>query len=67
MQFSDTMTAKITATITGTTNRITFEGTTNDTTPTPENAQAQINKILGIIDESVSTTKMTRTVVQEAS
>ena len=66
MQFSDTNTAKITATLTGTTNRITFDGTTSQK-PTPENAKAQIDKILDIISQSVTTTKMTRTITQEAN
>lgn len=66
MQFSDTMTAKITATLTGTTNRITFDGTTAET-PTPENAKAQIDKILDVVGKSVTTAKMTRTITQEAS
>lgn len=65
MQFTTTNTAKITATLTGTTNRITFDGTTS-TQPTPESAKAQIDKILDIIGESVTTTKMTRSITQEA-
>lgn len=65
MQFTDTQTAKITATIAGTTNRITFDGTTG-TKPTPEYAKAQIDKIFDIVGKSVLTTKMSRTVVQEA-
>ena len=66
MTFENIQTTKITARYTDSENKITFSGVTAGAT-TPENAKAQIDKILGIIDQSVTTTKMTRTITQEAT
>ena len=66
MTFENIQTTKITARYTDSENKITFNGVTAAAT-TPENAKSQIDKILGIVDQSVTTTKMTRTITQEAT
>jgi len=66
MTFENMETVKITATLTNTTNKISFNGVTNDDNLTPETAQTQINKILAIVGTSVSTSGMTKTITQEA-
>ena len=66
MEFINTNTAKITGTISGSTDKISIDGTTG-TKPTPENAKTQIDKILNIVGKSILTTKMTRTIAQEAT
>ena len=65
MIFSDKNISKITAKITNATDKITFDGCTTAST-TPENAKAQIDKILAIVGKSVDTAGMTRIVTQEA-
>ncbi|MBR4153353.1 MAG: hypothetical protein IKT98_10400 [Selenomonadaceae bacterium] len=66
MAFAQKPTAKITATITGTTDKITIDGT--DAAETSEtNAKEQIDKILDVVGKSVSTTGMTQTIVKEVA
>lgn len=48
------------------TENISIGGVTTANT-TPENAKAQIDKLVGIVGKSVSTAGMTRTFVEEAS
>ena len=66
MTFESIQTTKITSKLNGSTNKITFAGVTAEST-TPENAQEQINKILNITGQSVTTSGMTRTITQEAT
>jgi len=65
MVFSTKESAKIQAQLSGATNTITIDGVTSGET-TPENAQAQINKILNIVGKSVVTTKMRHIITKEA-
>lgn len=65
MTFESLTTTKITAKYTGSTTSISMSGITASAT-TPENAKAQMDKILDIISKSVTTTGMTRTITQEA-
>ena len=66
MVFADKETAKIQAYLTGLTNTITIDGVTSGAT-TPENAKAQIDKILGIVGRSVVTAKMKQIITKEAA
>lgn len=66
MTFESLTTTKINAKLTGSTNSISLAGITAEAT-TPENAKTQIDKILNIINQSVTTNKMTRTITQEAT
>lgn len=66
MVFADKETAKIQAMLSNATNTITVDGVTSGAT-TPENAKAQIDKILGIVGRSVSTTKMKQIITKEAA
>lgn len=66
MTFESLTTTKITAKFTGATTSISMAGITAAAT-TPENAKAQIDKILDVIGKSVTTTGMTRTITQEAT
>ena len=66
MQFLNSSTAKISGTLSGKTSRISIDGTTTETTPTPEEAKTQVDKILDIVGMSILTTGMTRTITQEA-
>ena len=65
MVFTTKEYAKIQAQMSDSTNTITIDGVTSGDT-TPENAKAQIDKILNIIGRSVSTTKMKQIVTKEA-
>ena len=65
MVFSEKETAKIQAYLFGTTNTITVDGVTSGAT-TPENAKAQIDKILNIVGRSVSAAKMRQIITKEA-
>lgn len=65
MVFTPKTTAKIQAQLSGSTSTITVDGVTSGET-TPENAQAQINKILDIVGKSVVTTKMKQIITKEA-
>lgn len=66
MIFADPITAKFSGKITGATEKITIDGATARAT-TPENAKAQIDKMLGIVNKAIDTTGMTRTITQEAT
>jgi len=66
MIFTDKITAKFSGKITGSTEKITIDGATVAST-TPENAKAQIDKILDIVGKAIDTTGMTRTITQEAT
>lgn len=66
MTFENTATVNISAKLSGMTNKITFSGITNSNDLTPENAATQINKILAIVNKSVSATGMIKTITQEA-
>lgn len=66
MVFTDKFTAKFSGKITGSTESITIDGATATAT-TPENAKAQIDKILNIVGKAIDTAKMTRTITQEAT
>ena len=65
MTFTNRNVAKLTAKYSDSQSTISFQGVTTAST-TPENAKAQIDKILAIVGKSVTTTGMTRTIVQEA-
>lgn len=65
MQFQDTDTVKITATITNSNNTISINGITSSAF-TPETAKIQIDKFLDIIGVSVNTNKMKRIRTEEA-
>lgn len=65
MVFAEKETAKIQAYLAGATSTITIDGVTSGAT-TPENAKAQIDKILGIVGRSVSTPKMKQIITKEA-
>lgn len=66
MVFTELVTAKITAPLSGTTSTITIDGVTSGVT-TPENAKAQIDKILNIVGKSVTTSKMKQIITKEAA
>lgn len=66
MVFADKEYAKIQAMLSGSVNLITIDGVTSGTI-TPENAQAQINKILNVVGKSVVTTKMKQIITREAA
>lgn len=65
MVFTEKVTAKIQAQLSDNTSTITVDGVTSGAT-TPENAKAQIDKILGIVGRSVSTSKMKQIITKEA-
>ena len=65
MVFTAKITAKIQAQLSDNTSTITVDGVTSGAT-TPENAKAQIDKILGIVGRSVSTSKMKQIITKEA-
>ena len=65
MVFTEKEFAKIQAYLTGSTSTITIDGVTSGAT-TPENAKAQIDKILGIVGRSVVTSKMKQIITKEA-
>lgn len=65
MTFTNRNVAKLTAKYSDSQSTISFQGVTTAST-TPENAKAQIDKILAIVGKSVITNGMTRTIVQEA-
>lgn len=65
MVFTAKTTAKIQAQLTGSTSTITVDGVTAGET-TPENAKAQIDKILYIVGKSVLTAKMKQIITKEA-
>ena len=66
MQFTSKNAAKITAKITGETSKVYFDGVTTATI-TPENAKAQIDKIMQTVSKTVDTAGMTRTLTEEAT
>lgn len=66
MVFADKEYAKIQAMLSGSVNLITIDGVTSGTI-TPENAQAQINKILNVVGKSVVKTKMKQIIAREAA
>lgn len=66
MVFATKEYAKIQAQFSGSVNTITVDGVTSGET-TPENAKAQIDKILNIIGRSVATTKMKHIITKEAA
>jgi len=66
MVFTEKVTAKIQAQVSGTTGTITIDGITSGTV-TPENAKAQIDKILDIVGKSVETSKMKQIITKEAA
>ena len=65
MVFAEKETAKIQAMLSGSTSSITIDGVTSGAT-TPENAKAQIDKILNIVGRSVITAKMKQIITKEA-
>lgn len=65
MVFTTKEYAKIQAQMSDSTNTITIDGVTSGET-TPENAKAQIDKILNIVGRAVATTKMKQIVTKEA-
>lgn len=65
MVFAEREYAKIQAYLSGSTNTITIDGVTSGAT-TPENAKAQVDKILGVVGRSVVTSKMKQIVTKEA-
>ena len=65
MVFTEKETAKIQAMLSGSTSSITIDGVTSGAI-TPENAKAQIDKILGIVGRSVVTPKMKQIITKEA-
>ena len=67
MTFTDKNYCKITAKVTGSTSNITFNGVTPDSSLTPDNAKAQIDKIMNIVGKAVDTAGMTRVITQEAT
>lgn len=66
MQFTEKLVSKISVQVTGSTERITLDGLTVAAT-TPENAKAQIDKMLNIVSKTVMTSGMIRTITQEAT
>lgn len=66
MQFTEKLTSKISAQVTDSTEKITLDGLTIAAT-TPENAKAQMDKILHIVNKAVNTSGMIRTITQEAT
>lgn len=66
MEFTNPTVAKISAQVSASTERVSINGVTAGTT-TVENAKAQIDKLLGVVNKSVFTSGMTRTIVQEAT
>lgn len=58
MTFTGKNVAKITAQYSGNQNTVTFSGVTTDANLTPENAKAQIDKILAIVGRSCVTAGM---------
>lgn len=66
MVFTAKSFAKIQAMLTGSTSTLTIDGVTSGET-TPENAKAQIDKILDIVGKSVVTTKMKQIITREAA
>ena len=65
MVFTAKITAKIQAELSDNTSTITVDGVTSGET-SPENAKAQIDKILHIVGRSVTTTKMKQIITREA-
>lgn len=65
MVFKENITAKIQAMLSGSTSTVTIDGVTSGVT-TPENAKAQIDKILNIVGRSVVTSKMKQIITKEA-
>lgn len=65
MVFETKTVAKIQASLGDNSSTITVDGVTPEET-TPENAKAQIDKILGIVGKSVLTTKMKQIITKEA-
>lgn len=65
MEFVNPTVAKISAKVTGATEKVTINGVTASTT-TVENAKAQIDKLMQVVSKSVDTAGMTRTIIQEA-
>lgn len=65
MHFVGRGSAKLTAKVTGSTKTISLDGVTPNNT-TPENAKAQADKLLDIVNKSVQTSGMTRSVIEEA-
>jgi len=66
MQFTEKLTSKISAQVTGSTEKITLDGLTTAAT-TPENAKAQIDKIMHIVSKTIAASGMIRTITQEAT
>ena len=66
MQFTSRNAAKITAKVTGSTEKVSFDGTTTANV-TPESAKTQIDKIMHVVNKTVNTSGMTRTIIQEAT
>lgn len=66
MVFTTKEYAKIQAQISGSTGTITIDGVTSGAT-TPENAKAQVDKILNIVGKSVVTDKMKQIITKEAA
>lgn len=66
MQFQTKSTATLSSVIGGGINRrISFSGVTTEEI-TPENAKTQIDRVMAIVNLSVLTTGMTRSLVEEA-
>ena len=65
MVFETKTVAKIQASLGDNSSTITVDGVTSENT-TPENAKAQIDKILGIVGKSVLTTNMKQIITKEA-
>lgn len=66
MVFTAKTTAKIQAQLSDSISTITVDGVTSGET-SPENAKAQIDKILHIVGKSVTTTKMKQIITKEAT
>lgn len=66
MEFTNPIVAKITAQVADSTEKVSINGVTADST-TVENAKSQIDKLLNIVNKSVYTAGMTRTIIQEAT
>ena len=64
--FQDKPTCTITSYFTGSTNKIALSGINPSDTITPSEAATEINKFLEIVGKSVTTTKMERSIKQEA-
>ena len=65
MIFQEKPTATISAKVTGSSKMLSLDGITTGST-TPENAAAQINKILNVVGSAVTTSGMVRTRKEEA-